>query len=90
MRIDSRFKVRDIAGKAIVILQGTLGADTTKVLSLNQTALFLWEKFAAVEDFSLDQIKEALMEEYGIDSQRASTDSETWLKQLAEQNIILD
>ena len=41
MKIRDEYKVREIAGEHVVIMQGRYGADMTKVISLNESSLFL-------------------------------------------------
>ena len=35
MRINTKFKLRDIAGETIIVNQGTPEADLTRIISLN-------------------------------------------------------
>ena len=51
MKIDARYKVREMAGEHVVIMQGRYGADMTRVVALNETSLFLWN---ALEDRDFD------------------------------------
>ena len=44
MKIRDQYKVREIAGEHVVIMQGRYGADMTRVISLNESALFLWNE----------------------------------------------
>ena len=53
MKIDARYKVREMAGEHVVIMQGRYGADMTRVVALNETSLFLWN---ALEDRDLSLI----------------------------------
>ena len=62
MKISNKFKVRSIAGENVIIKQGRFGADMTKIISLNETSLFLWNKFKEIE-FSATDIANALVEE---------------------------
>ena len=42
MKIKQEYKVREIAGENVVIMQGGKGADLTKIITLNESALLLW------------------------------------------------
>lgn len=42
MRINTKFKLRDIAGETIIVNQGTPEADLTRIISLNTSARLLW------------------------------------------------
>ena len=41
MKIREEYKVREMAGEHVVIMQGRLGVDMTKIISLNESALYL-------------------------------------------------
>lgn len=41
MRIKEEYKVREMAGEHIVVMQGRYGVDMTKVIALNETSLWL-------------------------------------------------
>lgn len=42
MKIREEYKVREMAGEHVVVMQGRLGVDMTKIISLNESALYLW------------------------------------------------
>ena len=42
MKIKEQYKVREMAGEHVIIMQGKHGSDLTKIISLNQSALYLW------------------------------------------------
>ena len=46
MKIREEYKVREMAGEHVVIMQGRLGVDMTKIISLNESALYLWNALA--------------------------------------------
>lgn len=86
MKIKSNLKLREIAGEAIVLLQGKGGSDMTKVLALNESSKFLWETFVG-KDFSLEDIVQALCGQYEVEEQRAREDARKWIEQLEGLNI---
>ena len=89
MHIDSKYKIRSVAGKNIIILQGQFGADTTKVLELNNTSLWLWNKFEGTDEFKINNVEDALIENYKIDAKLAKQDAKQWVESLIEFNIIV-
>lgn len=48
MRIKEEYKVREMAGEHIVVMQGRYGVDMTKVIALNETSLWLWNRLQDV------------------------------------------
>ena len=83
MKISSKFKVRSIAGENVIIKQGKFGADMTKIISLNETSLFLWNKFQG-EEFTSENVARALLEEYEVDAERAAEDARNCCDKLVE------
>ncbi len=90
MKIDKQFKIRTIAGSSVIVAQGQYGANASKVITLNKTSVWLWEKFIEIDDFDVEDVKQALMDQYGIDEALATKDAKSWLETLVEENIIVD
>lgn len=87
MRIRDEYKVREIAGEHVVIMQGRYGADMTKVISLNESSLFLWNELQG-SDFETADAARLLTERYGIDEATALRDAEAWTKSLEACNLV--
>ena len=87
MKIKENYKIRQIAGENLVISQGRGVADMTKVISLNQSAVKLWEALAGRE-FSEDDAAEVLVSLYGIEKERALTDAKAWIEKLQNCQVI--
>lgn len=86
MKIKDNYKVRKIAGENLIVAQGATHSDLTKVITLNSTALFLWEKLLG-KDFSADDAAALLVEEYGVDPQTARQDADKWIDVMTTQGI---
>lgn len=87
MKIKDIYKVREIAGENLVVEQGKLQSDMTKVISLNATALLLWNTLKGSE-FTLEDAAEVLVKQYGIDRDRATTDAAKWVDALTKCGVI--
>lgn len=87
MKIKENYKIRQIAGENLVISQGRGVADMTKVISLNQSAVKLWETLAGKE-FTLDDAAKVLTDLYGIDAERAKADAQVWAERLISCGVI--
>ena len=72
-----------MAGEHVVIMQGRLGSDLTRIISLNESAHYLWCELEGKE-FNLDVVAELLAERYGIDSEVALNDAKAWVERLSE------
>ena len=86
MKIKEQYKVREMAGEHVIIMQGKHGSDLTKITSLNQRALYLWNELQGKE-FDTEVVADMLVERYGIDKGVATTDAERWIERLRECNI---
>ena len=87
MKIKSQYKVREMAGEYVVIMQGRHGKDLTKIISLNESALYLWRAIEGKE-FDVVTIANLLAEHYGIDDEMAQRDAARWVDRLDECGLI--
>jgi len=81
MNIKPGFELRDICGEKVVIAIGLENMDFSRMVSLNETAAFLWEK-AQGASFTEADLVDALRGEYDVDEATAEKDVhklvETW------------
>lgn len=89
MRISDKYKVREMAGQHLVIIQGRNGEDMTKIISLNESSLFLWNSMYG-RDFGLEDVSAALMEKYGISRDIALRDAGAWCDKLKECRLLVE
>lgn len=75
MKIKKGFVLREMCGENIVTAEGLEHINFNKLISLNSTAAFLWNKVADKE-FTTKEMAELLVEEYQIDMELALKDSE--------------
>lgn len=87
MKIKEQYKVREMAGEYVVIMQGKHGKDLTKIISLNESALYLWQRVEG-SDFDTNCVADLLTEYYGIDDQIAQRDAQHWIDKLEECGLL--
>ncbi|MEG0789428.1 MAG: PqqD family protein [Alistipes sp.] len=87
MKIKEEFKVREIAGEHVVIMQGRYGVDMTKVIALNDSSLYLWNELQGREFDTIDVV-DLLLQHYHIGAEIAEHDAEAWVAKLNECNLI--
>ena len=87
MKIKQQYKVREMAGEHVVIMQGSYGADMTRIISLNESALYLWTELIGKE-FTLEDVANLLVEYYGIDDAVAERDALHWVERLEECALV--
>ena len=89
MRINTNYKLREIAGETIVVNQGVTEANLTRIISLNASAKLMWEKLVGKE-FILDEAADVLTVTYGIDKKLAMKDAAVWVDALKKCNVLED
>ena len=87
MKIQSDYRLREIAGETIIVNQGTASVNMTKIISLNATARMLYETLAEKE-FSLEDAAQVLVSTYGISNELAQKDADTWITDLKNCGVI--
>ena len=87
MKINKNFKVRKIAGENLIINQGSSHSDLTKIISLNDSALYLWNELNNKE-FSLEDAANLLMNKFEIEKSVALKDAGKWLDTMISEGII--
>ena len=89
MKIDPKFKLRTVAGENIIVNQGQVGADMTKIISLNSSACLLYKELEGKE-FTEEDVAVILREAYEIEKDLAVKDASTWVKALKDCQVIVD
>ena len=79
MRIKEEYKVREMAGEHIVVMQGRYG--------VNETSLWLWNRLQGRE-FGTDDVRDLLLGEYDVDAETAERDAQAWVARLKTCNLV--
>lgn len=83
MKIKEGFILREMCGEYIVAAEGLENINFNKLISLNESAAYLWSELFGKE-FSIEEMAELLIARYGIDKELALKDSaslyEAWIK----------
>lgn len=87
MKIRQGYKVREIAGENVVIMQGKVGADMTCIITFNESALLLWNELQG-RDFGVEDAVCVLTENYEVDAATAERDARAWIDRLTEYNLV--
>ena len=83
MKLVEGFRLRDVMGQATVIGEGVEQVNFNKLVTLNESAAFLW-KAVEGKEFTVETLASLLMENYGIDESLATKDAETLAGQWLE------
>ena len=87
MKIRQGYKVREIAGENVVIMQGKAGADMTRIITFNDSALLLWNELQG-KDFGLQDAVRVLTDNYEVDASAAERDARAWIDRLTECKLV--
>ncbi len=88
MKIRKELTVQKVGGENVILLQGRHGLDTTRIVSLNDTSLWLWNRFAGEDNFTEADVAAALIAEWGIDSDRAVADAAAWVRTMRSNSLL--
>ena len=87
MKIKEGFILRDVRGEHVVTGEGLVNINFNKLISLNETAAFLW-KAVEGKEFSVSDMAQLLVDEYEIDMDLATKDSDNLAKAWIEAGIV--
>lgn len=77
-----------VCGEHVIVGEGIGTIDFGKLISLNETAAWLWKKAAEMGDFTVDSLAEALCAEYEVDPAQARADVAKMVAQWQEIGIV--
>lgn len=86
MKAKKGFVLRNVCGENIIVAEGKENIDFTKIISMNETAAYLWKNVEG-KDFDPDTLKNLLMKEYEVKETTADADAKTIAKQWIEAGI---
>ena len=86
MRIKEGFVLRTICGQSVVSGEGTPNVNFSKLVSLNDSAAYLF-KAVGDEEFTPELLADLLLKEYEVDRETALKDAEALCAQWKEIGI---
>ena len=86
MKIKEGFVLRTICGQSVVSGEGTANVNFSKLVSLNDSAAYLYKKVQGHE-FTAETLAELLLAEYEVDRETALKDAEALCAQWKEIGI---
>ena len=89
MKIKKGFELREVCGEYIIVAYGKENIDFNKVISLNESASFLW-KAIADKEFTAETMTSLLCEEYEVDLETAKKDAQALLEEWTKVGLVSD
>jgi hypothetical protein len=74
MRIKKGFVLREVCGERVIVGEGLDAINFGKLLTLNESAAWLWKQAVEAGDFTADALAQRLSEEYDVTAEEARQD----------------
>lgn len=87
MNTKTGFRIREVCGEKIIVAEGKENIDFSNIISMNDSAAYLWNSVEGKE-FTIDTIVKLLLEIYDVDEETAKADSLMVIRQWADAGII--
>ena len=88
MRIKKGFVLRQVCGKNVIVGEGLEAIDFGKLLSLNETAAWLWNEAQSQGDFTVESLADKLCEEYDVAPDAARQDVIDIIAEWSNLNVV--
>lgn len=88
MRIKNGFVLRQVCGKNVIVGEGLEAIDFGKLLSLNETAAWLWNEAQSQGDFTVESLADKLCEEYDVAPDAARQDVTDIIAEWSNLNVV--
>ena len=88
MKTKKGFHLRNVFGDYAIVAEGIENIDFSKIISMNESAAFLWQKIDGADNFTIDDLTNYLCEEYEVDGEQAKADAKALCKEWADAGII--
>ena len=86
MKLKQGFTLRQICGEYVVVGEGLAQVNFNKMLSLNESAAYLWQEVAGKE-FTKEDLVKLLLDKYEVEPERAAADVEKLVSIWVEQGV---
>ena len=88
MKIKKGFEIQNVCGEYIIVPAGVDNVDYSKIISLNETAAYLWENVAAKDAFTIDDMVALLLAEYEVEESVAREDCAMIIERWKEMELV--
>lgn len=87
MKTKKGFNLRSVTGENIIVADGIENIDFSRIISMNESAAYLWKNVQGT-DFDAETLTKLLLEEYDVDEATARNDAKQIITQWQEAGII--
>ena len=90
MRIKEGFEIQNVCGEHIIVPAGADNIDYSRIISLNETAAYLWENLATKDAFTTNDMVALLLAEYEVEESIAREDCEMIIERWKEMELVVE
>lgn len=80
--------MQSVCGEYIIVPAGSENVDYSKIISLNETAAYLWENVVTKDSFTIDDMTALLLAEYEVEENVAREDCEMIVECWKEMELV--
>lgn len=88
MKIKNGFKLRPLGAEFILIGEGLEQINFNKMITMNETAAYLWQAVSDGRELTAENMAELLMAEYEVSKEQALVDAQKTLESWIAAEII--
>ncbi len=88
MKTKKGFNLRTVCGENIIVAEGIDNIDFSRIISLNESAAYLWKNIAGRDSFDTATLVQLLCSEYDVDEATAEQDAKTLVQQWLDAGIV--
>lgn len=89
MKIIEGLERQEVCGISVLVPVGEKSVDFSKIISLNETSLFLWKRMENA-GFTAEDLQQALQAEYEVDAATARADVNNFIERLRKEGLIVE
>lgn len=90
MKIKEGFELQNVCNEYLIIPAGEENVDFSKIISINESAAYLWQNLQTMESFDVDTMVDLLMREYDVEPSVAHEDCVAMLQRWKEIGLVVE
>ena len=87
MKAKKGFNLRNVCGEQISVAEGKQNIDFSNIISMNESSAYLWKSIQHMENFTAEDLRDLLTQEYEVDEETALRDANEIAKQWIKAGI---
>lgn len=87
MKLKDGFKLHQIDDECVILAEGIDNIDFSKMISLNESAAYLWRSLEE-KNFTEQTVTDLLLSEYKVSKDLASQDAKSFIQTLNDAGVL--